>query len=293
MPTGSEKARRSDGQRPDQVSALVRGIEVLRCFQAGARALSNGEIARRTGIPKPTVTRLAATLVSLGYLKQMPDTDKYAMSAGVLSLAQAFLSGLDVRASARPHMLELAESVDAAVYLAARDGLNMVLIEACRSQSTMIHSRVGVGSQLDLVTAAAGRAYLSALGTAERDTLIAQMRKAHGARWSRYSAGLERALRDAAARGYAMSAGEWHPDINTVAVALHPAEGELLALTCGGPAFAFPANYLRKSIAPRLLETAIAIAREIGGGVPVEAPARTPMRRAAGRTPTARDNAGP
>jgi len=285
MPAGSAKIGRSSGQRPDQVSALVRGIEVLRCFHAGARALSNGDISRRTGIPKPTVTRLAATLVSLGYLKQMPDTDMYAMSAGVLSLAQAFLSGLDVRASARPHMMKLAESANAAVYLAIRDGLDMVLIEACRSQSIMLHSRVGVGSRLDMATAAAGRAYLSALGTAERDTLIAQMRKAHGARWRRYSGGLERALGDAAVRGYAMSAGEWHPDINTVAVALRPAEGELLALTCGGPAFAFPADYLRKSIAPRLIDTANAVAREIGGSVPLAAPARAPLRRVAGRAP--------
>ncbi|MGP1680220.1 MAG: IclR family transcriptional regulator [Burkholderiales bacterium] len=283
MPTGSARVRRSSRQRPDQVSALVRGIEVLRCFQAGARALSNGDIARRTGIPKPTVTRLVATLVSLGYLKQMPDTEMYAMSAGVLSLAQAFLSGLDVRACARRHMLELAESADAAVYLAVRDGLDMVLIEACRSQSTMLHSRVSVGSRLALATAAAGRAYLSALGMDERDALIGQMRKAQGAHWDAYAAGLERSLADAAARGYALSAGEWHPDINTIAVALLPAEGEPLALTCGGPAFAFPADYLRKSIAPRLLETAHAIAREIGGSVPAAAPAGAPLRRAASR----------
>lgn len=283
MPTGSAKVRRSSRQRPDQVSALVRGIEVLRCFQAGARALSNGDIARRTGIPKPTVTRLVATLVSLGYLKQMPDTEMYAMSAGVLSLAQAFLSGLDVRAYARPHMIELAESADAAVYLAVRDGLDMVLIEACRSQSTMLRSRVSVGSRLVLATAAAGRAYLSALGIAERDALIAQMRKIHGARWRGYAAGLERALRDAAVRGYALSAGEWHPDINTIAVPLLSAEGELMALTCGGPAFAFPADHLHKSIAPRLFETANTIAREIGGSVPVVLSSGAPARRAASR----------
>ena len=283
MPTSSAKIRRSDKQRPDQVSALVRGMEVLHCFQAGARALSNGDIARRTGIPKPTVTRLVATLVSLGYLKQMPDTDMYAMSAGVLALAQAFLSGLDVRACARPHMMELAESADAAVYLGVRVELDMVLIEACRSQSTMLHSRVSVGSRLDLATAAAGRAYLSALGIAERDALIAQMRKAHGTRWNAYAAGLERSLRDAAAWGYALSAGEWHPDINTIAAPLLAADGELLALTCGGPAFAFPAGRLRKSIAPHLLEIANTIAREIGGSVPIAASTGAPVRRAASR----------
>jgi DNA-binding IclR family transcriptional regulator len=278
MPTSVAKTSGSRRQQPDRVSALVRGIEVLRCFQGGSSALRNGDIARRTGIPKPTVTRLVATLVALGYLKQVRGTDTYAMSAGVLSLAQAFLSGLDVRACARPHMMELAESADASVYLAVRDGLDMVLIETCRSQSTMLRSRVSVGSRLALATAASGRAYLSALGRPERDGLIGQVQEAYGARWDAHALSLERALRDAAVRGYALSAGEWHPDINTIAVPLLAPDGELMALTCGGPAFAFPADRLRKSIAPRLLETARAIAGEIGGTVPVAAPTRTPAR---------------
>lgn len=285
MPTRAAKPKLSRRQRPDTVSALVRGIQVLRCFQAGSGTLSNGDIARRTGIPKPTVTRLVATLVSLGYLKQLRETDMYAMSAGVLALAQAFLSTLDLRHCARPHMMRLAESADASVYLAVRDGLDMILIETCRSHLTMLHSRVSVGSRLALATAAAGRAYLSALGAAERDTLILQMRQAYAARWKDHAAGLERSLKDAAIRGYAMSAGEWHPDINTIAVPLLSAEGELMALTCGGPAFAFPEDRLRKILAPRLLETANAIAREIGGTIPVAAPAVGPARRAASRVP--------
>ena len=288
MPIGAAKTKKTKPSRkraPDTVSALVRGIEVLRCFQAGSSALSNGDIARRTGIPKPTVTRLVATLVSLGYLKQLRVTETYALGAGVLSLAEAFLSGLDVRSRARPHMMDLAESADASVYLAVRNGLDMVLIETCRSPSTMLRSRVNVGSRLALATAASGRAYLAALGDPEREALFAQMRAAHGARWDEYAAGLDRALKDAAARGYALSAGEWHPDINTIAVPLLAAEGELMALTCGGPAFAFPVDRLRKSIAPRLLETANAIAREIGGTVPIAAPIGIRARRAASQAP--------
>ena len=45
------------------VSALERGISVLRCFTADVRELSNTALSRQTGIPRPTVTRLASTLV--------------------------------------------------------------------------------------------------------------------------------------------------------------------------------------------------------------------------------------
>src|SRR3546814_1456978 len=39
------------------VSALERGIAVLRCFTEDVASLSNAELSLRTGIPKPTVTR--------------------------------------------------------------------------------------------------------------------------------------------------------------------------------------------------------------------------------------------
>ncbi|MDH3232081.1 MAG: helix-turn-helix domain-containing protein, partial [Alphaproteobacteria bacterium] len=49
------------------VTALARGLEVLRAFQEGG-PLGNQEIARRTGLPKPTVSRLTHTLKQLGYI---------------------------------------------------------------------------------------------------------------------------------------------------------------------------------------------------------------------------------
>src|SRR3546814_11280775 len=40
---------------------LARGLEVLRAFSASAPLLGNREIADRTGLPKPTVSRLTYT----------------------------------------------------------------------------------------------------------------------------------------------------------------------------------------------------------------------------------------
>ena len=50
------------------VTALARGLEVLRVFTPTEGLLGNGEIAERTGLPKPTVSRLTYTLTKLGYL---------------------------------------------------------------------------------------------------------------------------------------------------------------------------------------------------------------------------------
>ena len=50
----------------DTVSALERGIAVLRCFTEDRRVLGPTELSRLTGVPRPTVTRLASTLVGRG-----------------------------------------------------------------------------------------------------------------------------------------------------------------------------------------------------------------------------------
>ena len=43
------------GSRDDRqfVTALARGLDILRCFSRKDRELGNGEIAARTGLPEP------------------------------------------------------------------------------------------------------------------------------------------------------------------------------------------------------------------------------------------------
>ena len=66
--SASETAE-SRAERSDTVSALERGISVLRCFSEERPVLGHADVARMTGIPRPTVNRLVATLLSMGMLK--------------------------------------------------------------------------------------------------------------------------------------------------------------------------------------------------------------------------------
>src|SRR5438105_15885292 len=50
-------------------TTLARGLEILRCFTPEAPVLGNKDLATRTGLPKPTVSRFTYTLSRLGYLK--------------------------------------------------------------------------------------------------------------------------------------------------------------------------------------------------------------------------------
>ena len=79
----------SDAKPPKDrqfVTALARGLEVLRCFRAENPILGNQEIAQKTGLPKPTVSRLTFTLTELGYLRYSKNLRKYQLGTAVLAL---------------------------------------------------------------------------------------------------------------------------------------------------------------------------------------------------------------
>lgn len=249
------------------VTALRRGLDILHCFEEGTGALGNTEIAQRTGIPKPTVTRLVATLASLGYLRQVSESERHVLGPAVVSLANAFLSTLDVRACARPVMQKLAAETEGNVYLAVADRTDMVVIESARPPASGLIQRLSVGSRVPMGMSALGRAYFGALEPQRRAQLLPALRSASTGRWSTLETALRKAAGDVEARGYCESS-DLFADIRTVAMPLASPTGEGFALSCGGPSFVFTEERLHERVAPRLLEAGRAIGRAIGGQWP-------------------------
>jgi DNA-binding IclR family transcriptional regulator len=250
--------------RPDMVSALDRGLTLLNCFRDGQVALGASELSRLTDIPRPTVIRLAATLVAHRWLQPDADGERFRLGAGVVSLARSFLAGLDIRAAARAQMQALADATGGAVYLAVRDGLEMVLIEACRASATMLSARLDVGSRVPMAVSALGRAYLGAIDEGGLNALLAALQQAAGDAWPAQREALERALAAQAGRGFALSAGEFHAEINSVSAAITAPTGQVYAFNCGGPAFSFSEVRLCRDVAPALLAMAARVARDVG-----------------------------
>ena len=252
----------SQGEEPQDrqfVVALSRGLDVLRCFRANDAMLGNQEIAARTGLPKPTVSRLTYTLTKLGYLRYIERYSKYELGTAVLSLGYTALAGMDIRHVARPLMQELADYSDVAVSLGSHDQTSMIYIESCRGKGALT-IRLSVGSRIPVATTAMGRAYLAGIGEAERAPILDQVKKRHPEDWPRIKLGLERALMEYAKRGFTMSVGEWQSDVHAVGVALtNPATGATMALNCGGAAFLLPRERLEDDLGPRL----VAVARKI------------------------------
>src|SRR5580658_9911150 len=128
MPTPASRARSGGGDRKF-VSALARGLEVLRAFTPTEGLLGNGELVARTGLPKPTVTRFTYTLTKLGYLTYVERLGKYQLAPAALALGYSALANMRIRQIARASMQQLADYADASVALGTRDRLDLIYVE--------------------------------------------------------------------------------------------------------------------------------------------------------------------
>jgi DNA-binding IclR family transcriptional regulator len=256
---------RSKSHSPDSVTALERGFDVLEQFAAARRPLGNGDVAQLTGIPRATVSRLIATLVALGHLRVARETDKYELASGVVRLAQAFLGAIDVRSWARPHVVALAEATGASSFLGVRDGTEMLVVEAGRSRSAVAFLGSDVGTRMSLASSALGRAWLAGVDAPTRAAVLGQLRARGSKERAQAGPAVDAALDEAQRTGYALSLGEWHPNINAVAVPVRTAGGEVVTINCGSPAFVMPAERLREFVVPKILRAAAALATDIGG----------------------------
>lgn len=236
------------------VTALARGLEVLRCFRPSDRHLGNNDIAERTGLPKPTVTRLTYTLTRMGYLYHDEKLGKYQLGTGVLTLGFSFITNMDVLKIARPLMQELADYSHTVVSVGSRDRLGMVYLDGRHSTAATVSLRREPGTRVPIATTAMGRALLCGLSQPEREKLMDNIRQRDPERWPKHKAGIEQALRDYEERGFCLSIGDWRSDVNAVGVPMLPIAGcRLLTFNCAAPSFVLRQHMIEDDIGPRLV----------------------------------------
>jgi DNA-binding IclR family transcriptional regulator len=247
------------------VVALSRGLDVLRAFQPNDGLLGNQEIAARTNLPKPTVSRLTYTLTKLGYLAPVPRFEKYQLTPSAMALGYAALANLGVRHLSEPFREEVMRETGGAVAVGGRDRHSMIYFGQSRNGLTL-GVQLDVGSRVPIATTAMGRAYLWALSPDERAALLRELREHYGSRWPKLRDGIERSGEFIDRHGFAISAGDWHDDIAAAGVALKLNDGTgPYAFNCGAPAFRFTEDRLRNDIGPRLVAMVRNIEAALGG----------------------------
>ena len=254
------KDRDMDEKDPNFVTALARGLDVLRCFNPDRQELGTTEIARLTGLAQSTVWRLCYTLSQYGCLTPGRTPDRLRIGAGVLLLGHAAVTHTGLAEVALPLMQKLANSFDASCSLAERHRASMVIVQRAEAPN-IVKVNLHIGSGLDIVSSSLGLSWLAALPAAQRKPVLEELKRANAGDWPRIKADIDEAQKDYERLGCVFNLGKSHADINAVGVPVVSLDGQhVMALTCGGARSRLTRETLLKKVAPALKELAGEIA---------------------------------
>lgn len=205
------------------VTALDRGLQILRCFTLDEPELTVSELARRTKLPQPTVWRLCRTLAKSNFLVPTGMNGKLTLGIPVLGLGYAVLSRQDLAKVALPHMLSLTQRFKVGTSLAIRDGLEMVYLQ--RTHGDFVYLNDPVGARRRLATAPTGWACLAAYDKAMRALIMKELKWQDPKAWRATERNIEQALEEYRQFGFVLSIGVMHPHFNAIAVPIRAVNG--------------------------------------------------------------------
>ncbi|TXL71222.1 IclR family transcriptional regulator [Vineibacter terrae] len=262
---GAGGSRSAPVERTEFNRSAARGLDILTAFTVGDQFLGNAEIAHRTGIPKPTVSRITATLTELGYLNYDDRIGKYEIGPRVLALSYSLLSKLQVHTHARPFMEELARESNCVVGLSILDGLNVVFIESALGDHPHAR-RASVGFRVPIAFTAMGWSCIAAMNLAERAETLRKIEAAYPKQAAEILRNIQQAIADVWKHGYCISLGALSPGSNAVGVPyLHPDGRHILAFNMTAPDSVLTRRAIETKWGPRLVRLVQRLSTTVAG----------------------------
>jgi DNA-binding IclR family transcriptional regulator len=246
------------------VTALARGLAILRCFTTDRPELGTTEIARLTGLPQSTVWRLSRTLMTEGCLIAGDRADRLRIGPGALLLGHSALTRAGIADVALPMLREVALRFEASVSIAQPLNQSMVIIQRAEAPN-ILRVDLHVGSALPMVNSSVGLSYLAALPEDERRARIRGLEREQARSdpeaWSRLARGIDEALAQYRRSGHVFNLGRSHRDINAVGLPILAPNGRpALAITCGAARSRMNREMLSREVSPKLKAIAVALA---------------------------------
>ena len=237
---------------PKIAKTLVNGLNVLQAFKAGDPALSNKELAERTGLSKATISRLTYTLLHKGLLIYEKDSRQYRLGPGTVSLGTPLLVSVPLRQIARPFMQNLSESTGGSVSLGMFNLHTMVYLETARGHKHHLF-KPDLGARLPILSTAMGRAWLASNSTEQRNKILQELASRYPEEYTNFLTQWGDVLSTYQRDGFTYAQGDWIGDVCAVATNWpETINGKHLIFNCGIPSSLLSRNNI-KDYGPKLL----------------------------------------
>ena len=220
------------------VQSITRSFALLRALAVGPVGVT--ELAERVDLPKSTVARLLASLEEERAVEQTEAGGEYRLGPGLIDLAGSAPRGRNLVAAARPHLLELTESIDEVAGLSVIDSGKAYYLDQTESSSN-IQVRDWTGEYAPLHAVSSGLVILAHQPDSVMEEYLAGPLDACTS-WTMTDPGeLRDRLEQVRSIGYAWVYEEFAEGINSVAAPIFESDGSVeAALHVHGPAYRFP-----------------------------------------------------
>ena len=153
---------------------MDKALDVLDAVGGTSAGLSQVELGRRLSLPRTTLYRLLGTLVARDLLRRDPLRRVYCLGARCFEYARTAYAMPDLLAAASSELRALRDMTGETTYLAALDGLEVVVLDRCDGAHTQ-RSQAPVGQRRPLHGTSQGKAILAALPPERREVIVREL----------------------------------------------------------------------------------------------------------------------
>ena len=251
--------------RASKAPAISRAVAILRLLGRSDSPLRLQAIATELALVPSTCLYVLRALVTEELVAFDPDTKRYSLDAGVLTLARHWLRRNEFTHLAQPALDAISRDCGVTTLGVQIVGLEHIVVVAVAQSGAQIQISAQVGSRFPALISATGRciAAFSNCPEAELRERFAELRWDDPPSFRTWLAEVQEARR----RGYAVDAGNYLAGMTVVAAPVWKDAGApshaLIALALGAD---LPGRRL-SSIRDALLPASRSLTRQLGGGV--------------------------
>lgn len=254
--------RRSRSGRA-RLSSVANAIRLIKSFSDDEYEIGVSALARRLGLAKSTVHRLAATLLEEGMLEQNAQGEKYRLGLLLFELGSLVRRKMDVTAEAKPLLKALQEKTGETVHLAILDQMSVLYVNRIESRLAIRMGSI-VGTRAPLYCTALGKALLAFQPEEVIERAIAQGFKGHTPNTIVNARAFRQELAAVRARGYAIEDEEIETGLRSIAAPVRNHAGYVVAaIGIAGPVHRITKKVLL-AFARELLEATDTVSQRLG-----------------------------
>jgi DNA-binding IclR family transcriptional regulator len=169
-----EKVAAKGADAAGGIQSLHRAIAILQAVVHARQGIGLADLCKEVGLHTSTTFHLAKTLVTLGVIRQEPDSKKYRVGTRLFSLAAGALDERELLNIAMPVLTELAAETGESSHLAVRAGKDIFLIGHCDGAAS-IRLAERIGTARPPHATAIGKVLLSGLDPKQLDKFVSSL----------------------------------------------------------------------------------------------------------------------